>query len=101
MRVTSIIAIYCLFWVLSAMLVLPIGNRTHSDEEAEGKDSGMVPGQAASAPLNFRPRLIVKRATALSVVLFGLFYLNYVNGWITADDLNYAKAAPDLKGRTS
>ncbi len=27
-------------------------------------------------------------ATALSLLLFGLFYANYVNGWITADDLN-------------
>ena len=100
MRVTSIIAIYCLFWVLSAMLVLPIGNRTHADEEAEGKDSGMVPGQAASAPLNFRPKRVAKRATILSVVLFGLFYLNFVNGWITADDLNYAKGPPVFSGAT-
>ena len=73
MRWTSIVAIYCLFWVLSAFLVLPFGVRTH-DEAGLGK----VAGQAESAPANFSPRRIVKRATALAVVLFGLFMERWV-----------------------
>lgn len=96
MRWTSIIAIYSLFWVLSAFIVLPFGVRTHSDEEAEGKDSGMVPGQTASAPTNFRPKLIAKRATVLGLVLFGLYYANYVNGWITPLDLDVVGPPPSL-----
>ena len=48
-----------LFWVMSAFLVLPFGVRTH-DEAGIAK----VPGQADSAPANFRPRRIAKRATA-------------------------------------
>lgn len=97
MRWTSIVAIYSLFWVLSAFIVLPFGVRTHADEEAEGKDSGMVPGQIASAPMNFQPKRIAKRATVLAVVLFGLYYANYVNGWITPLDLDLAGEPPSLR----
>ena len=50
MRVTSIIAIYALFWVLSAFCVMPFGIRTH-DEAGIDK----IPGQADSAPANFQP----------------------------------------------
>jgi predicted secreted protein len=82
MQWTSMIAIYFLFWVMSAFLVLPFGVRTH-DEAGIAK----IPGQADSAPANFRPWKIVWRATVLSTLLFGLFYLNYQQGWLTADDL--------------
>lgn len=83
MEWTSIIAIYSLLWVLSAFLVMPFGIQTH--EEA-GLDK--IPGQAESAPAHFRPGRIALRATILAAVLFGLFYANYVNGWIRAEDLN-------------
>lgn len=92
---TSIIAIYGLFWVLSAFLVLPFGIRTH-DEVGEAK----VLGQADSAPANFNPKRIAKRATVLSLMLFGLYYANYVNGWIGADDLNFFGKPPEY-ARTS
>jgi len=83
MKLTSIIAIWSLFWVMSAFLVLPFGIRTHQEEGVP-----LVPGQADSAPVNFQPGRVAKRATILSIVLFGLYYLNYVNGWITPQDLD-------------
>ncbi len=98
MRVTSIIAIYALFWVLSAFFVMPFGIRTHSDEEAEGRDSGMIAGQVASAPMNWRPKTVAKRATVLSIILCGLFYANYVNGWVTIEDIDISGGAPNLHG---
>jgi predicted secreted protein len=73
----SILAIYLLFWVISAFMVLPFGVKTH-DELGIAK----IPGQADSAPGNFRPVAIILRTTALSAALFGLFYANYVYGWI-------------------
>lgn len=79
----SIVAIYFLFWVMSAFLVLPFGIKT-PDETGEET----VRGQADSAPSNFRPGLIILRATALSLLLFGLFYANYVNGWLTIDQIS-------------
>lgn len=83
MKLTSILAIYFLFWIMSAFLVMPFGIRSHDDDGAE-----LVPGQASSAPVNFNAKRVAQRATVLSLVLFGLYYLNYVNGWITVDDIN-------------
>ena len=74
---TSIIAIYALFWVMTAFVILPIGVRTH-DELGLPK----VPGQADSAPGNFQPRIIILRTTLLSAALFALYYANYVYGWV-------------------
>ncbi len=91
MNWTSIIAIYALFWVMSAFLVMPIGLRTHDEV-----DVPKVPGQADSAPVNFRPGLIAWRATLLALVLFGLYYANYVNGWISPQDLNLFGSPPPL-----
>jgi predicted secreted protein len=81
MRWTSIIAIYVLFWVLSAFWVMPFGMRTHDEA---GMDK--IPGQADSAPANFRPGRIAWHAAILASVLFGLYYANYVNGWIGPDN---------------
>lgn len=83
MSLTSIIAIYLLFWVMCAFLLLPFGVKTH--EEA---GQARVPGQADSAPANFRPGRIALRATVLAAVVTGLYVANYVYGWITPDDLN-------------
>jgi predicted secreted protein len=74
---TSIIAIYALFWVMTAFVILPIGVRTH-----EELGLPKVPGQADSAPGNFQPGKILLRTTLLSAALFGLYYANYVNGGI-------------------
>ena len=89
MQWTSIIAIYSLFWVLSAFLVMPFGVRTVEEEGGE-----KVRGHADSAPANFRPGRIMLRTTILAAVLFGLFYLNYINGWIGVEDLNFFGKPP-------
>ncbi len=80
MNWTSIVAIYFLFWVASAFVLLPFGIKTHDELGLE-----KTPGQADSAPANFRPGRVAIRATALSIVLTGLYVANYVNGWITPD----------------
>ncbi len=77
MNWTSIVAIYALFWVMTAFVILPIGVRTH-----EELGLPTIPGQADSAPGNFKPRTILLRTTLLSAALFGLYYANYVYGWI-------------------
>ena len=96
MKLTSIIAIYTLFWVLSAFVLLPFGVRTHEEAGVE-----RVPGQADSAPAHFRPGRIAKRATLLAAVLFGLYYANYVNGWIVPEDLNFFGSPPNFDGSHS
>ncbi|MEN9682885.1 MAG: hypothetical protein RLZZ427_636 [Pseudomonadota bacterium] len=83
MQWTSALAIFFLIWVMSAFFVMPFGLRT-LDEDGTVR----VPGQVDSAPANFDPRRIARRATVLAVILFALFYANYTHGWITADDLD-------------
>ncbi|NNC60180.1 MAG: DUF1467 family protein [Erythrobacter sp.] len=77
---TSIIAIYALFWVMSAFILLPFGIRT-ADELGVEK----VPGQADSAPANFRPAKVAVRATILSLLLTALWVLNWEYQWITVE----------------
>lgn len=93
MKLTSILAIYGLFWVLAAFVVMPFGLRTPHET---GED--LVAGQADSAPVNFNPRRIVLRTTVLAAVLFGLFYANYVNDWITVDALDLTTYLPASAG---
>ena len=83
MQWTSVLAIYALLWVMCAFVMLPFGMRTHEEAGLE-----KIPGQADSAPANFRPGLHLLRASAVAAVLCALFYANYVNGWVEMKDLN-------------
>ncbi len=95
MKVTSILAIYFLFWVMSAFVMLPFGVRT-ADEAGVEK----VPGQADSAPVNFRPGKIVIRATIIAIILTSLFMLNFEYGWIGVDDINVFPDPPSNFGQS-
>jgi predicted secreted protein len=80
------LAIYALFWVISAFAVLPFGLRTHADV-----GSSPAPGHATSAPVNFRPRVVLLRATVVSAAFFALFYANFYKGWVTPADLDVSR----------
>ena len=86
MRWNAALAIYVLFWVLAAFLVMPFGLRTHDDENA-----ALVQGQVSSAPVNFNPKKVALRATLLSLAMFGLYYANYVYGWLTIDSIDITR----------
>jgi predicted secreted protein len=86
MKWTSALAIYLLFWVMSAFFVMPFGMKT-ADEAGIAK----VPGQADSAPANFNARKIILRTTIVATLGFALYYANYVNGWLSVDDINIAR----------
>jgi predicted secreted protein len=83
-RWTSIIAIYALFWVLSAFLVMPFGVRTH-DEAGIAK----LPDRP-TAPRQFQRGSHRRRATVVALVLFGAFMLTTStagscrNDWISS-----------------
>jgi predicted secreted protein len=89
MQWTSILAIYFLFWVMSAFMMLPFGVRTSDEAGVE-----QVPGQAESAPINFRPGKLVIRATLIAMVLTSLFVLNFEYGWISAEDIDIFPEPP-------
>lgn len=83
MALTSIVAIYFLFFAFSAFVLLPFGVRT--DEEA---GTPRVPGQAESAPHRFDLRRHLVRAAVLAAILFAIYYVNWTYGWVTPDDLD-------------
>ncbi|OZA93693.1 MAG: hypothetical protein B7X57_04175 [Erythrobacter sp. 34-65-8] len=80
---TSILAIYFLVWVMCAFLMLPFGVQ-RADEAGVAK----VPGQADSAPVNFRPGRVALRATILAALLTGLYIANFEFGWIGVEALD-------------
>ncbi len=89
MQITSIAAIYFLFWVMSAFVMLPFGVRTADEVGAE-----KVPGQAESAPVNFRPGKLALRATVAAAIFTALFVANFQYGWITVADIDFLPKPP-------
>lgn len=86
MKLTSILAIYFLVWVITAFVMLPFGVRTHEELGA-----AKTPGQADSAPANFRPGRLALRATVISAALTGLYVLNYTQGWVGVEVLDITR----------
>ena len=82
MRFSSIVAIYTLFWALSFFLVLPFRLQTRGGEDR------YVPGQAESAPPRFSFARTCGWTTIVAAGLFGLYYANYVEGWLPVQSLN-------------
>ena len=82
MKFTSILAIYALFWAMSFFFVLPFRLRSSADPEE------YVPGQADSAPPRFSFARTCFWTTVVSALLFGLYYLNYVNSWMAPEALD-------------
>ena len=84
MQLSSIVAIYFLFFAFSAFFLLPFGVRT--DEEA---GTTKVPGQADSAPYRFNLKRHLIKAAIVAALLFALYYVNWIYGWVTPDDLDF------------
>ena len=80
----SALAIYFLFFVASAFLLLPFGVKT--DEEA---GTPKVAGQADSAPHHFDLKVHLLKAALIAAILFALYYVNWLGGWITVEDLDF------------
>jgi predicted secreted protein len=89
MSIGSALAVYFLFFVFTAFLTLPFGVRT--DEEV---GAARVAGQADSAPHRFELQKHLVRSALISLLLFALFYANWVEGWITADAFDWYHAGP-------
>lgn len=84
MSLGAIVAIYFLFWVAAAFLMLPFGVRT-DDEVGAAK----VAGQADSAPHAFDLKRHLARAALVGAAMFALYYANWQFGWLTIADLDF------------
>ena len=84
MAITSIVAIYFLFFAFSAFVLLPFGVKT-DEELGEPRQAG----HAESAPHRFDLKRHLLRAAILAAILFAIYYANWMFGWITPDDLDF------------
>ncbi len=84
MKLTSIIAIYFLFFAGSAFVLLPFGVKTVEEVGAE-----KIPGHAESAPHQFDVKRHLLKAMILAAVLFAIYYANWSFGWLTPADLDF------------
>ena len=84
MKLTSIVAIYLLFFAGSAFILLPFGLRTTDEVGGE-----RIPGQAESAPHQFDAKRHFLKAALLAALLFAIYYANWSYGWITPEDLDF------------
>jgi predicted secreted protein len=84
MKLTSILAIYLLFWTLALFLVLPFGVRTPEEEGTRA-----APGHAESAPNRFNFGKVALRASIVAALLTGLYVANYIFGWIRIQDVDW------------
>lgn len=87
MKLSSVLAIYALFWSLSLFLVLPFRLSAGAGHEAP------VPGQADSAPPRFSFARTAKWTTIVSALLFAAYYANYVHQWLPVERLDFVPEA--------
>ena len=83
MRLSSIVAIYTLFWALSFFLVLPFRLRMPGEDRR-------VPGQADGAPPMFSVARTAKWTTLVAAILFGVYSGNYVYQWVPVGTFDFA-----------
>ena len=48
-----------------------------------------MPGQAESAPANFRPGKLALRAAVIAAVLTAIWVANWEQGWITRESFDF------------
>ena len=58
----------------------------------------MVPGQSDGAPANYNARKLAINTVIVATIAFGLFYANYVGGWIQPEMLNLFGKPPTPEG---
>jgi predicted secreted protein len=85
MKLTFAIVVFICIWWMTLFAVLPFGVRTQ-DEAGD-----VVPGTPGSAPARMKILRIVLINTLVASVCFGVFYLGYTQGWLSAHET----AAPE------
>ena len=76
-----------MFWAFSFFVVLPFRL------QVPGASTAHVPGQAESAPPSFSFGRTAKWTTLVAAVLFGLYYGNYVYGWVPVETFDFLRVA--------
>lgn len=85
MKLSFAIVVYICIWFMTLFAVLPFGVRTQ-DEAGE-----VVPGTPGSAPASMKLARIFLINSLVAAVCFGLFYVGYTQGWLTAHEVSAPK----------
>ena len=87
MSIAAAVAIYFIIWWLTLFAILPFGVR--SQVEA----GHVVPGSEPGAPYRAAMLRNVIWTTIVAAIVFGLYYVNYTQGFITLDDIPFLPRA--------
>lgn len=90
MQWTSALAIYFITWFFCLFLILPF----HARRAGEGEVTS-IPGEEKGAPSRFDARKAAMQVTILAALVFGVYYANYTQGWITRDSFTFLPQPPD------
>jgi predicted secreted protein len=83
MALGSMVAIYFVIWWIGLFAVLPWGVRSQHE------DGNVVPGTEPGAPVATRLLRIALVNTVFAGLVFGAFYLNWTQGWITLENVPF------------
>ena len=87
MSIGSAVAIYFVIWWIALFAVLPWGIRSQVEE------GEVVPGTDPGAPRRPRFLFVVLVTTALSAVVFAIFYAVISQDYISLEDLHWLPGA--------
>lgn len=92
MQWTSALAIYFIIWFFCLFLILPF----HARRAGEGQ-AVSIPGEDKGAPARFAAGRAALQVTLLAALVFGLYYANYTQGWVTRDSFTFLPQPQDLQ----
>lgn len=77
MEIVSGVVVFLIIWWLVFLMALPVGVRSQNESEDE-----TVPGTPESAPESPRIGRKFLATTAITIVLFALYYFAVENNWM-------------------
>ena len=92
MSIAASLAIYFIIWFFCLFLILPF----HARRAGEGQ-AVSIPGEDKGAPARFAAGRAALQVTLLAALVFGLYYANYTQGWVTRDSFTFLPQPQDLQ----
>jgi predicted secreted protein len=84
----SAVVMFAVIWVMTFLVLLPIGLRTQGDE------GDVTKGTHAGAPTNFRFKPLAWKVTLVSVIVWMALFAVVKWGGLTLDDLSWFDLTP-------
>jgi len=79
----SAVVMFAVIWVMTFLVLLPVGIRT------QGEEGQVEPGTHAGAPVNFQFVRLAKRVSLIAIVLWGILFSVATWGGFTLADVDF------------